>query len=187
MEQTRRTRKKEQTHLAIMHSAKVQFEQEGLGNVTIEQIAEGADVSRSTFFSHFDSLDTLLSEIAAQEINDLFSAIEDEPSIEALFKQLNADTYPYPKLMTQLFIHSLLDSGKSAVARLDELLKKEIARGGYPRLRESFSEKDISAFILGSYFGLIFQKFMNDEAFENPNETNDKIQKLIKIFKEDTQ
>jgi len=42
---------------------------------------------------------------------------------------------------------------------------------------------DISAFIFGAYFGLIFQKFMNNEPFEDPTETNDKIQKLIKLFK----
>jgi sugar phosphate isomerase/epimerase len=66
MEQQRRSRKKEQTHRSIMHSAKVLFEQHGINNVTIEQIAENADVSRSTFFSHFDSLDSLLTEIAAE-------------------------------------------------------------------------------------------------------------------------
>ena len=54
MEQARRSRKKEQTHRTIMHSAKVLFEQHGINNVTIEQIAENADVSRSTFFSHFE-------------------------------------------------------------------------------------------------------------------------------------
>ena len=40
MEQARRSRKKEQTHRAIMHSAKVLFEQHGINHVTIEQIAE---------------------------------------------------------------------------------------------------------------------------------------------------
>ena len=53
----------------------------------------------------------------------------------------------------------------------------------YEKMREQFSSKDISAFIFGAYFGLIFQKFMNGESFENPDETNDKIQKLIKFYK----
>ena len=186
MKQTRRLRKKEQTHLAIMHSAKVLFEQHGINNVTIEQIAEGADVSRSTFFSHFDSVDTLLSEIAAQEIDDIFSVVEqdgEEPSIEAVFAQLTADTYPYPYLMGELFMRSIIAPGKSAVARVDELLQAQIEKGGYAKMREEFSAKDISAFIFGAYFGLIFQKFMNGEAFENPDETNDRIQKLIKFYK----
>ncbi len=186
MEQTRRMRKKEQTHLAIMHSAKVQFEQEGINNVTIEQIAEGADVSRSTFFSHFESLDSLLTEIAAQEIDDIFAAIEKddtEPSIEAVFRQLNSDTYPYPYLMGELFMRNILSPGKSAFSRVDELLQAEIENGDYSKMKELFTPKDISAFIFGAYFGLIFQKFMNDEPFENPDETNDKIKKLIKFYK----
>ncbi len=186
MEQARRSRKKEQTHRAIMHSAKVLFEQHGISNVTIEQIAENADVSRSTFFSHFDSLDSLLTEIAAEEINDIFSAIEadeTEPSVAAVFRQLSTDTYAYPYLMGELFMSSILSPGESAVARVDHLLRSEIEQGKYGKMLEHFSSKDISAFIFGAYFGLIFQKFMNNETFDDPAETNDKIQKLIKFFK----
>ncbi len=187
MEQARRSRKKEQTHRAIMHSAKVLFEQHGINNVTIEQIAENADVSRSTFFSHFDSVDSLLSEIAAEEINDIFKAVESDENgltVSALFRQLNADTYPYPYLTAELFMHSIISEGESPVARVDSLLRNEIERSpAYAKMRRVFSAKDISAFVLGAYFGLIFQKFMNDEPFEDPTETNDKIQKLIKFFK----
>ena len=185
MEQARRSRKKEQTHRTIMHSAKVLFEQYGINNVTIEQIAENADVSRSTFFSHFDSLDSLLTEIAAEEINDIFSAIEAdkaEPSVSAVFRELNSDTYAYPYLMGELFMRSILSPGESAVARVDHLLRTEIGQGNYQKMLEVFDSKDISAFIFGAYFGLIFQKFMNNEPFEDPTETNDKIQKLIKFF-----
>lgn len=187
MEQARRSRKKEQTHRAIMHSAKVLFEQYGINHVTIEQIAENADVSRSTFFSHFDSVDSLLSEIAAEEINDIFAAVENDEdglTVAALFRQLNADTYPYPYLTAELFMHSIISDGESPVSRVDHLLRNEIERSpAYERMRRKFTAKDISAFVLGAYFGLIFQKFMNDEPFEDPSETNDKIQKLIKFFK----
>ncbi len=169
-----------------MHSAKVLFEQYGINNVTIEQIAENADVSRSTFFSHFDSLDSLLTEIAAEEINVIFFPIEAdeaEPSVAAVFRQLNSDTYAYPYLMGELFMRSILSPGESAVARVDHLLRTEIGQGNYQKMLEVFDSKDISAFIFGAYFGLIFQKFMNNEPFEDPTETNDKIQKLIKFFK----
>lgn len=185
MEQTRRLRKKELTHNAIMHSAKVLFEQNGINNVTIDRIAEEADVSRSTFFSHFDSLDTLLNEIAAQEIADILSSQDGkEPDIETVFRRLNSDTYPYPYLMGELFMRSIIKPGKSCAAGVDAIIQKDIEQGGYARIREFFVAKDISAFIFGAYFGLIFQKFMNDEPFENPDETNDKIQKLIKFFKD---
>ena len=187
MEQARRLRKKEQTHHAIMHSAKVLFEQHGINNVKIEQIAENADVSRSTFFSHFDSVDSLLKELATQGIDDIFQAVEEDEAgltVSALFRKLNDDTYPYPYLMAELFMHSIISEGESPVARVDQLLRTEIERiPAYAKIREKFSSKDIAAFILGAYFGLVFQKFMNDEPFEDPAETNDKIQKLIKFFK----
>ena len=186
MEQKKRIGKKEQTHNTIMHSAKVLFELHGIHNVTIEQIAETAGISRSTFFSHFDSVDSLLSEIADREIDDIFTAVEkneDGLSVSALFRQLTADTYPYPYLTAELFMHSLLSDGESSVAKVDHFMREEIERKGYEKALKHFSSKDISAFILGAYFGLIFQKFMNDEPFEDPSETNVKIQKLINFIK----
>ena len=80
-EPSRRSRKKQNTHKAILHQAKVLFEKEGIGNVTIEQISESADVSRSTFFSHFASVDDLLKEISDEEINDESFTNPDETSV----------------------------------------------------------------------------------------------------------
>ncbi len=110
-EPSRRSRKKQNTHKAILHQAKVLFEKEGIGNVTIEQISESADVSRSTFFSHFASVDDLLKEISDEEINDVFEAArkgDGELTVSALLKQLNDDTYPYPYLSAEVLMrHSL--------------------------------------------------------------------------------
>ena len=74
MESTRRLRKRDATHKTLMHSAKLLFEENGISGVTIEQITEKADVSRSTFFSHFTSVDDLLNQIANEEVNDIISA-----------------------------------------------------------------------------------------------------------------
>lgn len=180
---SRRERKKDKTHRAIMHSAKVLFEQHGIGGVTIDQISEGADVSRSTFFSHFASLDDLLEQIAAQEIADLFNAVEaggDEPSVRSLLRQLNSDTYPYPYLACELLMRSILTKGESPFARVDKFVRSEIEeKGGYDELKKIFSSKDLSAFILGSFFGLVFQRLVNNEPFGNPTELSDKIMKFI--------
>lgn len=169
-----------------MHSAKVLFEKNGIGNVTIDQISEGADVSRSTFFSHFASLDDLLAQIANEEINDIFAAVDasgEEPSMSAVFRRLNTDTYPYPYLVCELLMRGILSQGDSSFARVDSFVRSEIeSKGGFDRARELFCAKDLSAFIFGAYFGLIFQKFINNEPFENPDETNDKIQKFIKFL-----
>ncbi len=185
MEQSRRVRKKDITHRAIMHSAKQLFERHGLGNVTIDQITDGADVSRSTFFSHFSSLDDLLNQIAQEEINDIFSAAgaNGKPDVSSIFTQLAKDTYPYPYLVTELFLRSILSPGNCPVAKVDELIRSEIESGGYEKILSRFSAKDVSSFIIGAYFGLIFKKFINNEPFEDPAETNNTIHSFINYLK----
>ncbi len=186
MEQKKKQyRKKARTHHILMHSAKMLFEERGLGNATIDAIAKHANVSRSTFFTHFTSLDDLLNQIANEEIDDIISAAgeEGEVDIEAIFCQLTKDTYPYPYLMSELVTRNIISSGNSSVAKIFSLISDEIEKEGYEIPLKEFSSEDISAFIFGAYFGLIFQKFLNHESFDDPNETYDKIRHFIKYIK----
>lgn len=186
-EPSRRSRKKQNTHKAILHQAKILFEKEGFGNVTIDQISESADVSRSTFFSHFASIDDLLKEISDEEINDVFEAADKgdgELTVSALLKQLNDDTYPYPYLSCEVLMRGILSKGESNFAQVDKFLRKEIVTDkSYAKTLEEFSSKELSALILGAFFGLIFQKMINNESFTNPDETSVTIQKFIKYLK----
>ena len=185
MDQTRRLRKKDATHRTLMHSAKLLFEENGISNVTIEQITEKADVSRSTFFSHFTSVDDLLEQIANEEIKDVTDAAhkDGEFSIQALFERLAIDTYPYPYLMSELIVKSILSDDNSSLGRTFSLIDKEIEGEKYDLLSKGFEPGDVSAILFGAYFGLIFRKFINGESFENPEESNEKIQKFIKYMK----
>lgn len=186
IDSSRRSRKKQNTHRAILHNAKILFEQKGIGNVTIEQISESADVSRSTFFSHFASLDDLLREISDEEVNDVFSAVqkdEGDPTISALLRQLNSDVYPYPYLSCEVLMRGILAKGESNFSQIDRFLRKEIEKdGGYSKALEMFSSKELSGLILGAFFGLVFQKLINDESFDNPDETYITIRKFIKYL-----
>ncbi len=183
METTRRSRKRETTHRALKHSAKMQFEKYGIDNVTIEEISEGADVSRSTFFTHFNSLDDLLSQIANEEIDDIISAAcsDGKTDLEALFSQLTQDTFKYPYLMCQLLMKSITSGGNSSVATVISLMSKELEERGFGDVFNQFSSNDISSIIVGAFFGLVFQKFVNKEEFNDADEFNDKIMKLIDI------
>lgn len=186
IDSSRRSRKKQNTHRAILHNAKILFEQKGIGNVTIEQISESADVSRSTFFSHFASLDDLLREISDEEVTDVFSAVqkdEGDPTISALLRQLNSDVYPYPYLSCEVLMRGILAKGESNFSQIDRFLRKEIEKdGGYSKALETFSSKELSGLILGAFFGLVFQKLINDESFDNPDETYITIRKFIKYL-----
>lgn len=184
MEQSRRLRKRDATHRALMHSAKILYEEKGLGNVTIDKIAEKADVSRSTFFSHFDSLDDLLSQIANEEIKDIVAAsvTDGKADISKVFEKLNEDTYPYPYLMSELVVRSILSGKETAISNMLSAVTESFEKESGGELNGGFSSKDITAIVFGAYFGLVFQKFVCDEKFDDPTEINNKIQHLIKHF-----
>lgn len=134
LETSRRLRKKNNTHKALLHAAKKLFEEKGLGNVTIDEISEAADVSRSTFFTHFNSLDDLMEQIAAEEINDLVSVFEEseqEVSISALIDKLVDDTIPYPYLTGNLLMRGILCKGESSFSKIYDIATERIknARG----------------------------------------------------------
>ena len=65
--------KKVTTHKQIMHTAKKLFEEEGISGVKIERIAHETGISRSTFFTHFNSLDQLLSELADEVMEHIIA------------------------------------------------------------------------------------------------------------------
>ena len=99
-------------------------------------------------------------------------------------KQLNDDTYPYPYLSAEVLMRGILSKGESNFAQVDRFLRKEIVNDkSYANTLEEFSSKELSALILGAFFGLIFQKMINDESFTNPDETSVTIQKFIKYLK----
>jgi AcrR family transcriptional regulator len=186
--QSRRLRKKNKTHNSILHSAKKLFEEKGIGNVSIEKISEAADVSRSTFFIHFSSLDDLLEQIAAEEINDLFSVAKESDramTIRSLMFQLIDDTVPYPYLTGELLMRGMLSKTNNSFEQVDKFLQTTIEEHeGYKSIKEQFSSKEISSILLGVYFGIIFQRFINKENFEsNRDSMKDTMNKFITFTK----
>jgi AcrR family transcriptional regulator len=73
-----RERKKIKTHRAIRREAFRLIEENGYAATTVEQIAEAADVSPSTFFRYFPSKESLL---LADDLDPLIlEALQDQPS-----------------------------------------------------------------------------------------------------------
>jgi len=179
---TRQLRKKNRTHNSIMHSAKRLFEEKGLGNVTIEEITEAADVSRSTFFSHFASLEALSTEIAGVAIEDILEAHRKSgkrgvEGVLTLINKLVDDTCPYPYLSAELLMNGIVKSrGKSPFYYFENLIKSELKHDGISL--DDKTLKELAALIMGAYFGLVFQKLISGESFKNP----DDMKKTIKNF-----
>ncbi len=84
----RRDRKKQQTRQALMQAALRLVDERGLEHVTVEEIAEAADVSPRTFFNYFTSKDEALlgDEFGAQQaMRERFLAVPSAvPTLSAL-------------------------------------------------------------------------------------------------------
>ena len=80
-------------------------------------------------------------------------------------------------------MRGILAKGESNFSQIDRFLRKEIEKDGrYSKALETFSSKELSGLILGAFFGLVFQKLINDESFDNPDETYITIRKFIKYL-----
>jgi AcrR family transcriptional regulator len=85
-----RERKKLRTRAAIRHAAVRLIESNGYANTTVEQIAEAAEVSASTFFRYFSSKQSVLmaDELDRAVVSVLASQPADVPTIQAFRRAL---------------------------------------------------------------------------------------------------
>lgn len=74
----RRERKRLQQLEHLAHSAWVLFEAEGFEAVTMERIAENADVSKVTLYKHFPAKEALLSHVIHQKLRQAWPMIQQE-------------------------------------------------------------------------------------------------------------
>jgi len=85
-----RERKKLKTHLAIQGEAMRLFREQGYEGTTVEQIADAAEVSHTTFFRYFGSKQDVVLHDALDPL--AFAALEEQPAgltpIEALRRAL---------------------------------------------------------------------------------------------------
>jgi AcrR family transcriptional regulator len=72
-----RERKKAKTRAAIREAAMTLFEQQGYGATTVEQIAEAAEVSPSTFFRYFPTKEDVV--LADDWDPPMVAAVRDQP------------------------------------------------------------------------------------------------------------
>jgi len=177
MEKIKILKKKEKTHIAILRAAKQLFEERGILYATIENIAERAKISRSTYFTHFSSLDEMFSELIEEELNDLLSSVKDG-DIKGLIDKLVDDCVGYPRVFVELMTRALLyGENNHAYIKVSEKIA-EFARGK----NDIFSAEEMADIILGAYFGTVFRKLASREDKIDANEFKYNMYKIMEFL-----
>jgi AcrR family transcriptional regulator len=163
--------KRARSRMIIMHAAKGLFEEKGIRNVTFNDIAERADMCRTTIFNHFSTINELMLALTEQEIVDLMdfchdSRLEGKELILAMFGKLIEDTSKYPALTTTLTSNSIINAQeRKSVGKIEDVIRDNIGE-------MSDREKQIiTVRLTGAYYGLVNHYFINNLEF-NPKKMN---------------
>jgi AcrR family transcriptional regulator len=165
-------KKKVVTHLRILHQARTLFEKNGVTRTTIDDIAAAAAIARSTFFTHFASLDELYAELSSTEIEGLLSFFDDlkrqnlpyDLILKTWISKLIDDTAKFPRTFVELFIKGILITEKPNEKFIDiETAICGILAYASPPTPRAATVRDLYKALMGLYFGVVFCDFICDK------------------------
>lgn len=163
--------KKERSRKKIMHAAKGLYEQRGFENVTFQDIADAAEVCRSTVFNHFAGSADLMTAIFEQEMTDIeeycrTAGLDGRARIEAVFDKLIEDTACYPLLTYRLISNAVLNctaGPAGSLQRMERLLEEALPEEF--RQRQGREQTAVIA-VMGAYYGLVNHYHSLNKAFD---------------------
>ena len=165
--------RKEISRKKILHAAKVLFEKNGIDTVSFQQIANTANVCRTTVFNHFSGTRELMLGIVSQEVAELmtyFVGIDasGKDKVIALFDKLIEDTANYPTLTTRLINNAILSGENENPIAIIEQAACEAMDG----------DEACAVYAVGCYLGLITHYHIHGLAFE-PEKMKDEFRRLF--------
>lgn len=154
--------KRQRTDVAVLHAAKVLFEEKGLDNVTFDDIAAAAGISRTTVFNHFASISELCAALSAVEISDVLehcrqSGATGAKLVELLLCKLIDDTANYPHMMTRLTNNLILSRDSGKICEIEELLATALAAESDGRAWRAggLTAAQVAQMLMGLYYGQV--------------------------------
>jgi AcrR family transcriptional regulator len=131
----RRERKKRETYRALCGAAQELVHERGLDEVTVEDIAEAADVSVRTFFNYFPCKEDALVGIDPDVLTEIADEVRERPAHEAPAEALRAvllgDTDPGEMLRRRQVRNDLVERYPALLPRhLASMIQVEVALAG---------------------------------------------------------
>lgn len=190
---SRRERKKIESKEIILKVARRYFQEKGFDNTSIEDISEGADISKSTFFNYFDSKESLLYEIAEGEIQKIEIFIEENldnslSAKEKIYKVMDLmveDTAPFMRITKRVLeaISLIEDEKTSPIKKIESILTDMVEEGQKNgEIKKDYCASDIAAVLAGSYVMAFFRWVFNNGKF-NDNDKAEFVSLLDITFK----
>ena len=118
---TLRERKKRETRRALMHSALELYTERGYDNVTVEQIAEKANVSTRTFFRYFDGKAAACFGLHSEALAEVRASPDVLTTTEEQIRSYAARVHEEPEFYATQ-VRLTLDHPQVRVKRLEFLL-----------------------------------------------------------------
>ena len=170
-----RERKKAKTHIEVQKQALRLFREKGYGNTTVEQIADAAEVSPSTFFRYFSTKeDVVMYNIIDPVVIEAFKAqpvglspiqairVSIKSSYDGFTAEESADLQERTKLMLKVpeLRAKMLDKLTQNLEVLTKLTAERIGRSADDLAVRTFA---------GAVIGVIISVFFHDDENLNAN------------------
>lgn len=153
-----REQKKRRTHQRLMDSAWELFQERGYDQTTVEDIARGADVAKSTFFNYFQTKQAILDEITLWQIDVISQQVlsgADVPDsvlarIKLIMRAVVRALHSEQELLERAFLFRLSAQAKHEGAhRLGGIIHKLVSQGQAQReIRADLDDRLITGLLM---------------------------------------
>ncbi len=98
-------RRQQKTRTAIFKAFGVLLEHKNYNNITVQEIIDGANIGRSTFYAHFETKDDLLKELCHELFGHIINSAVDWTPAHGVYFDKNAADSVFCQLLQHLEVN----------------------------------------------------------------------------------
>ena len=168
--------KRGKTRRLIMQNSKALLETHGIEHVTMQDIADAANVSRTTVFNYFGSVKGVLDALCEDEVNAVREYCErkekredNRPDVRHVFEQLIKDAADFPALIIRVISASIVEPGGcNPILEIEQMILDRV--GG---------DETKLTFLTGGFYAVLNHTYLHDGKIDE-NKMMDKMDNIIR-------